>query len=564
MPVLSVTGKPSNWLFFACKSRLGGASFLGVAVSLLAFGGVAGAEETVFRSRGYCVAPVVSQPAWNSSTAAVVPSGGMGLDVPVGIITRASDGVVKEVVFRSRSFCAAPPAQQEDQQQSPTQGTATAPAATTVPDIPLYLVTSTGDAAPSGGGGGFAPNTGAGITPGYSSGPASWMSVYPPVLPLVPEDFITVAPFPLPATQALTWGPVNMYPKLFYGLYHGNGIQIAPGQQVKTASHVISPGIFLSMGDHWTLDYAATKTVYVSERIRDTFDHSVRLSGGTRYENWIFKIEQRYDTSSSPLRETAAQTQRELYSTVLRIYNPFSSVMAWESEVHQNFQFLEQSATATPAPLTQPLMKNSREWSTLNWINYQVWPGANVAIGPGIGHISVDPQGPDMTYERLLARMRWKLTDKVYVVLQGGGENWQFADSPVADQLNPTYMAMIQFAPVETTWLGLTYEHVTTPSYFEGLVTETSTARVFLQQRLLQKFRAIVGAQYGEIEYERSAASGVTGTDSFYSIETRLVAPFVGRGTISAMWQFGKNSSTRPGGYGFESSQIGLEVQYQF
>jgi len=169
-----------------------------------------------------------------------------------------------------------------------------------------------------------------------------------------------------------------------------------------------------------------------------------------------------------------------------------------------------------------------------------------------------------MTYERLLARMRWKLTDRVYVVVQGGGENWQFANSPVGDQLNPTYMAMLQYAPVETTWLGLTYEHMTAPSYFEGLITEVSTARVFLQQRLLQKFKAIVGAQYGEIEYKRSAANAIEGTDNYYSVETRLVAPFIGRGTISAMWQFGRNSSTRPGGFGVESSQIGMEVQYQF
>jgi len=561
MPVLPVTGKSSNWLFFACNRRLGRASFQAMLLSLLAFGGVAGAEETVFRSRGYCATPVVSQPAQSGGMGAILP-GVMGSDVPVGVITYARDGEVKEVVFRSRSFCATSPAQQQASQQTPAEGTAVAPIAATVPDVPLYLLTSTGEQAPSRSAASSAPVVGAGITAGYSSGPASWMSAMPPSMPLMPEDVITSAPFPLAPTQAIRAGPLNLWPHLFYGLYYGNGIQARPGEQVKTATHVISPGIFMSFGDHWTLDYTPTKTVYLNEKLRDTFDHSVRLNGGYRYGEWIFKIEHNYVSSSSILLETATQTEREFHGTTLRIYYPFSSEMAWESEIHQNFQFLEQPQVVPPLPTA--LQRNSREWSTLNWVNYQLRPGLNVAIGPGGGHISVDPEGVDMTYEQLQGRIRWKATDKIYFVFEGGGENWQFDNSPVGDQMNPTYKAIIQYSPFQTTWLGLLYEHRMAPSYFEGLVTETSIARAYLQQRLLQKFKLIVGAQYGETEYQASQRNAITGTDSFYSTDIRLVTPFVGRGTISALWQYGKNASTRPGGYGLESTTIGVELQYQF
>lgn len=560
MPVLPLTARSSNWVSFASKRRFGMGSFQAMLLCLVVSGGIVGAEDMVFRSRGYCVTPAVVQPVRNDRMGTILPNL-MGSDVPVAMVSHTRDGGVKEVVFRSRSFCVVSPASQAAQQQAQTDRAGIAPVAATVPDVPLYLFTTTGGSQ-SAPGAGISPGfTGAGITPGYSSGPASWMSTYPPALPLVPEDVLSVAPFPLPASQALTVGPFNIYPKLFYGLYYGDGIQIAPGQQVRTASHVIAPGVFLSMGNHLTVDYTATKTVYISERVRDTFDHAVRLGWGTRYEDWIFKVEQRYDSSSSPLLETASQTERELYQTVFRIYKPFSSEMAWESEIHQNFQFLEQPLIIPPPP--QGLQRNSREWNTLNWLNYQLWPGANIALGPGIGHISADP-GTDMTYEKLMARVRWKLTDKVYIVAQGGGENWQFANSPVGDQLNPTYMTMLQYSPVDTTWLGLMYEHRMNPSYFEGLVTESSIARVFLQQRLLEKLKVIVGAQYGEIEYQKSAANAIEGTDNYYSVETRLVTPFIGRGTISALWSFGRNSSSRPGGYGLQTSQIGLEVQYQF
>ena len=561
MPVLPVTRESSNWLFSACKGWFGRASFETVVFSLLAFGGVVEADETVFRSRGYCAPPVVSQPAQSVGTEAIAP-GAMGVYVPVSVITYARGGEVKEVVFRSRSFCAAPSAQREDRQQFPTQETAPAPAAATVPDVSLYLLTTMGEKAGGQSGGGFAPVFGEGITAGYSAGPASWMTAMPPSMPLVPEDVITSAPFPLAPTQAIRAGPLNLWPHLFYGLYYGNGIQAKPGEQIKTATHVISPGIFMSAGDHWTLDYTPTKTVYLNEKLRDTFDHSVRLTGGYRYGEWIFKVEHNYVSSTSILLETATQTEREFHGTTLRIYYPFSSKMAWESEIHQNFQFLEQPQIVPPPPT--PLQRNSREWSTLNWVNYQLWPGLNVAIGPGGGHISVDPEGVDMTYEQLQGRIRWKATDKIYFVFEGGGQNFQFDNSPISDQLNPIYKAIIQYSPFQSTWLGLLYEHRMAPSYFEGLVTESSIARAYWQQRLLQKFKLIVGAQYGETEYQASQRNAITGTDSFYTTDIRLVTPFIGRGTISALWQYGKNASTRPGGYGVESTTIGVELQYQF
>ena len=553
MPVLPVTAKSFDGLFLACTSPLGGISLQAVFVVLFVLAGVAGAEEMVFRSRSYCVTPVVLQTARDDKMGVILPDS-MGSEVPVAVVTCNRDGEVKEVVFRSRSFCAIP----RVQGQSQNDRVEIAPAAAMVPDVPLYLFSSAEGQPVSQGSSGLSP----GITPGYSAGPASWMMAMPPSMPLVPEDVITSAPFPLAPTQAIRAGPANIWPHLFYGLYYGNGIQVRPGESVKTASHVISPGIFMSVGDHWTLDYTPTKTVYLNDKLRDTFDHSVRLTGGTRVGEWIFKLEKTYVSSSSILVETATQTEREFHGTVLRAYYPFSSEMSLESEIHQNFQFLEQPPTV-PLPPT-PLQQNSREWSTLNWVNYQFWPGLNSAIGVGGGHISVDPTGTDMTYEQAQARIRWKATNKIYFVLEGGGENWQFDNSPIGDQLNPIYKAIIQYSPFESTWLGLLYEHRTSPSYFEGLVTETSTARAYWQQRLLQKFKLIVGAQYGEIDYMASQANAITGTDSFYTTDIRLVAPVLGRGTISALWQFGKNASSRPGGYGIESTTIGCEFQYQF
>jgi uncharacterized protein (PEP-CTERM system associated) len=95
-------------------------------------------------------------------------------------------------------------------------------------------------------------------------------------------------------------------------------------------------------------------------------------------------------------------------------------------------------------------------------------------------------------------------------------------------------------------------------------VTEDTDLSGSLNQRLLKRFNLSLGAGYHTGKYIVSAAGFPSGRqDEYYSFNVRLSTTFLKRGTIAASYQFSDNSSNRAG-FGYSSSQVGLEVGYRY
>jgi len=352
------------------------------------------------------------------------------------------------------------------------------------------------------------------------------------------------------ATQPFQWGPMNLKPHLLYRFLYGNGIQSSPGQPLTTAIHEIAPGLLLGVGGHWTLDYTPTWTFYSNHQFRDTLDHAVVLTGGTAYGDWVLGLSQSYVSSDQPLIETGGQTAQETYSTALNASYRFGRAMSVDLAVNQNFTFTEK-------------FTNSREWSTMDWLNYQLWPRFDIGIGVGGGYVDVSP-GTDMTYEQYQGRVNWRATDKISFQVRGGLEDRQFLDAGTGDLINPLYGATVQYQPFEATTLSLSANRAVSTSPFQNEVTENTDLSGSLNQRLLERFNLSLGAGYHTGKYIVSAAGFPAGRkDEYYSFNARLSTTFLKRGTIAATYQFSNNSSS-VAGYGYSSNQFGLEVGYRY
>ena len=105
-----------------------------------------------------------------------------------------------------------------------------------------------------------------------------------------------------------------------------------------------------------------------------------------------------------------------------------------------------------------------KEWSTLDWLNYQFWPQLNAAIGVGGGYDNEDAS-PDMTFEQLQGRVNWRATDKISFQLHGGVEDRQILSGGAGDLINPVFDATIQYQPFEHTKISLTGQRVVSASY---------------------------------------------------------------------------------------------------
>ena len=174
------------------------------------------------------------------------------------------------------------------------------------------------------------------------------------------------------------FGPVHLHPHLLYSISYGNGIQTQPGNQSKTLVNTISPGIAADIGSHWHLDYVPTLRYYSSHQFKDQLDQSVVLNWGTTYPDWMLGAFQSYISSSSPLVETASQTDTETYSTALNATYQLNTKVSLTFSAGQNFQYV--SSVFTNQPLS-----DSKAWSTTDGFNYQISP--RLSAGATLGFV---------------------------------------------------------------------------------------------------------------------------------------------------------------------------------
>jgi hypothetical protein len=348
----------------------------------------------------------------------------------------------------------------------------------------------------------------------------------------------------------LNWGPVKARPHLDYGVTYGNGLQSGPGSQVNTVTETLSPGVLFDLGKRWTLDYTPSLTYYSTKSYKDSLGQSVRFGGGTTWNDWSFGLSQSYSTSSSPLIETAQQTDQESFATSLSASHPFGSKLLLELSASQSFLLAEQ-------------FNSTRSWSTMEWLNYQFAPRFSIAGGAGFGFDDVST-GSDMYNEQLQARLNARIAEKLNFSLNGGMEIRQFATGGQDDLINPIYGTSIQYRPFQFTTLTLTGNRRVSPSLLQSQVTESTDISAALSQRLLGLFFLTLSGSYGVTDYLASSTALVANrSDSTSQLMASLAYSFWQRGTASIFYRYSQNSSSLSG-FSFNSTQVGLNLGYHF
>ena len=352
------------------------------------------------------------------------------------------------------------------------------------------------------------------------------------------------------AAQPFKWKALTLRPHPFYQFLYADGIQISTNQPVHTTIQIVSPGALLEIGRHWTLDYSPLWTVYSNNKLQNTFGQTIGLAGGTVYNDWVLEILQGYTDSSSPSVETATQTRQVTYNTTINASYTMNSKMSLDLAAYQNFVSADQ-------------FSSYKEWSTLDWLNYQFRPRLNVAVGVGGGYDNEDTS-PDMTFEQLQGRVNWRATDKISFQLHGGVEDRQFLSGGAGNLINPVFDATIQYQPFEHTKISLTGQRVVSASYLQAnQVTENTSVSAGLNQRLLGKIFLDLSGGYQTVKYIASGTSASARTDDYDYLNAQLSCIFLKRGTIAAFYQINRNDSSQAG-YSFTSHQVGISIGFRY
>jgi hypothetical protein len=362
-----------------------------------------------------------------------------------------------------------------------------------------------------------------------------------------------------PALPLAKWGPVAARPHFLYRYLHANGL-LNPQQREDDSSaiHTISPGVLFELGRAATFDYTYSRTSYSNPFFKSEEEHDTRVTGVFRRQKWSLAGSGRYTSSAPILVETARQTPQEAFVTDV------------DFVVHVGDRIvLTTGATSTSRKVNQiPL---DPQWTTTNWdswivtqyLDYQISPRFEIGLGYSAGYDAVKP-GADMTHTQPQGRLSWRATDKIAVSLTAGIEQRTFKGGRGSTLENPVYQATLQYAPLRTTKLIASGNRSFSASYFANWATRSLVWSGGIEQRLLKRF--YLNAAYGEHETSyvlTSLAAYLNRTDKTKTVTARLTTAFIQRGSISLIYQNGRNTSTTPG-YSFDNDQVGVETTYRF
>ncbi len=347
----------------------------------------------------------------------------------------------------------------------------------------------------------------------------------------------------------LQWGPVILRPHANYQFTYGTGLRFSTNQPpADSIVQTFSPGVLFVLGKHWTLDYTPSFTFYSDKNFNNTVGHSVALTGGTVYDDWQLGLSQTFSYSKSSEVQTGTQTEEQTFGTSLSASHALNSKVSVDLGVSQNLSF--------PSGY-----QSTKEWSTMDWVNYQFWPRLVVGAGAGAGYTVATPNTLD---QQLQARVNWRATDKISFAISGGAQSTQFKGSGASPIINPIFSGSIQYQPFEHTQFSLSASRSVDTSYYENQVTENTSLSAGVSQRLFQRYTLSVSSGYTWTDY----VSAATATDINQPIDNYFITVSLGtsifkRGSVSVFYTYNQTITDQVG-EAYVSNQVGFNLGYAF
>ncbi len=374
------------------------------------------------------------------------------------------------------------------------------------------------------------------------------------------NEFISPLPVATPGSQPasavqglladpLQWGPFRVRPHADYRFTYATDIHTQPGVRGDTAQHAISPGVAFQ-ATHITVDYTPTLNYYTTGDQEDHLDHSASLSAAYLYRDWQFALSHVYNKSGSVTAETATQVDRDSHNTILSASRRLGERFSLDLTASQSLLFAEE-------------YNSTRQWSTMEWLNYIVSDKTTAGIGLGFGYDDVS-EGTDMMFEQIMGRVTWVPGPKLSLSASGGVEIRQFLDTELSDRVNPLMSASLSYQAFEQTTLSLMASRSVDTSLLSNQITESASVSASVAQRLFGHVNARLSGGFRTAEYEPTVGGvAVDRSDDSVFVGVSAGVSFLERGRISVGYHRTENTSSDED-FSYGSNQYTFHVGYHF
>ena len=250
------------------------------------------------------------------------------------------------------------------------------------------------------------------------------------------------------------------------------------------------------------LHYVPSVTLFADHGSENSFDHDVTLDGQYEWKRLTIGLKARFQTMNLPDVDLSERVERHLFSGALTSKYDYSAKTSLELNF---FNYVRDYAADHVDTL---------EYRWQGWVNYQVRPKITLGVGFTYGLVDLS-RGPDQSYEQVLARLRYRATEKVRFDLTAGGEIRDIRG--VTSSNNGIFSLSVSYAPFDGTSVFLQgYRRTVTSASSSPANYNVTGVEAQIRQRFARRFYFVVAAGYQHVDYEFFASLGERRDEIFY------------------------------------------------
>ena len=248
--------------------------------------------------------------------------------------------------------------------------------------------------------------------------------------------------------------------------------------------------------------YVPSVTLFANHTSEDSFDHDVTLDGQYEWKRLTIGLKARFQTLNLPDVDLGERVERHLFTGALTSKYDYSAKTSFELNF---FNYIRDFAGDHV---------DTVEYRWQAWVNYQLRPKITLGVGFTYGRVDLS-RGPDQSYEQVLARLRYRATEKIRFDLTAGGEIRDI--SGLTNRTNGIFSLGVSYAPFDGTTVFLQgYRRTVTSANSPPANYNVTGVEAQLRQRFARRFYFVIAAGYQNVDYEYFASASQRRDEIFY------------------------------------------------
>lgn len=253
--------------------------------------------------------------------------------------------------------------------------------------------------------------------------------------------------------------------------------------------------------NYFFLDYNPSYHLYTNNSNESSFEHDVRAGGRYTFTKLTLAANARF--------QTVNETDSDIGGRV--------EWRAFQARVGADYVINDKTTFEAAFDYSRRDFEDGRnditEYRATGWIDRQISPSTNIALGYTHGWVDVD-SGANQDFDQVQLRAVWKATEKLSARVTGGVE-WRGADNR-EDSTDATFAVGLVYNPFDATSIFLNgfRRTATSASGFNEVLTATGfDARIV--QRLGDKYYLTGAGGFQTADYDENLITGFSREDDY-------------------------------------------------